>query len=170
MFEHGWTVDHVKTKIQARERICLLSRVCVDDHHAHTHTHTHKHTHTHTSTHTHPHTHITRIQVKEQIQAREPDFNAYIDPQKEKADCIIQVLPTEMAKDDKKHLKVEMIQVKGVKNFKPTYILDADGEMTWTPSGVCACVCTCVHVCVRVCMCACVCACVHVCVRVHVYR
>merc|ERR1719487_1011633 len=69
-------------------------------------------------------------QVKEQIQAREPDFNAYIDPQKEKADCIIQVLPTEMAKDDKKHLKVEMIQVKGVKNFKPTYILDADGEMT----------------------------------------
>merc|ERR1719390_319949 len=75
-------------------------------------------------------------QVKEQIQAREPDFNAYIDPQKEKADCIIQVLPTEMAKDDKKHLKVEMIQVKGVKNFKPTYILDADGEMTWTPSGI----------------------------------
>ena len=109
-------------------------------------------------------------QVKEQIKAREPDFNAYIDPQKEKADCIIQVLPTEMAKDDKKHLKVEMIQVKGVENFKPTYILDADGEMTWTPSGVCACVCTCVHVCVRVCMCACVCACVHVCVRVHVYR
>jgi phosphoribulokinase len=75
-------------------------------------------------------------QVKEQIQAREPDFNAYIDPQKEKADCIIQVLPTEMAKDDKKHLKVEMIQVKGVKNFNPTYILDADGEMTWTPSGI----------------------------------
>merc|ERR1719199_824927 len=75
-------------------------------------------------------------QVKEQIQAREPDFNAYIDPQKEKADCIIQVLPTEMAKDDKKHLKVEMIQVKGVENFKPTYILDADGEMTWTPSGI----------------------------------
>merc|ERR1712205_256181 len=64
------------------------------------------------------------------------DLNAYIDPQKEKADCIIQVLPTEMAKDDKKHLKVEMIQVKGVKNFKPTYILDADGEMTWTPSGI----------------------------------
>ena len=50
MFVHGWTVDHVKTQIQARERICLLSRVCVDDHH--THTHTHKHT----DTHTHPHT------------------------------------------------------------------------------------------------------------------
>merc|ERR1719163_383502 len=74
--------------------------------------------------------------IKDSIKARQPDFDAYIDPQKNKADCVIQVLPTELAKDDKKHLKVEMIQVKGVKNFKPAYILDADGEMSWTPSGI----------------------------------
>jgi phosphoribulokinase len=75
-------------------------------------------------------------QVKEQIQARKPDFDAYIDPQKKKADCVIQVLPTELAKNDKKHLKVEMIQVKGVKNFKPSYILDPDAEVTITPKGI----------------------------------
>jgi phosphoribulokinase len=74
--------------------------------------------------------------IKESIEARKPDFDAHIDPQKNKADCVIQVLPTELAKDDKKHLKVEMIQVKGIKNFKPAYILDADGEMSWTPSGI----------------------------------
>merc|ERR1719199_2427322 len=66
--------------------------------------------------------------IKESIEARKPDFDAHIDPQKNKADVVIQVLPTELAKDDKKHLKVEMIQVKGIKNFKPAYILDADGK------------------------------------------
>jgi len=75
-------------------------------------------------------------QVKEQIKAREPDFNAYIDPQKEKADVVIQVLPTELAKDDKKHLKVEMIQVKGVDNFTPSYILDPQAEVDITLGGI----------------------------------
>jgi len=74
--------------------------------------------------------------IKESIKARQPDFDAYIDPQKMKADCIIQVLPTELAKDDKKHLKVEMIQVKGVKNFKPTYILDDVSDLSMTPAGI----------------------------------
>jgi len=74
--------------------------------------------------------------IKESIKARKPDFDAYIDPQKKKADCIIQVLPTELAKDDKTHLKVEMIQVKGVKNFKPTYILDPEAEIKITPKNV----------------------------------
>ena len=48
----------------------------------------------------------------------------------------MQVLPTELAKDDKKHLKVEMIQIKGVKGFKPTYIMDMDSEITITPAGI----------------------------------
>lgn len=74
--------------------------------------------------------------IKESIQARKPDFDAHIDPQKMKADCIIQVLPTELAKDDKKHLKVEMIQVKGVKNFKPTYIFDDNSDLEWTPKSI----------------------------------
>jgi len=76
------------------------------------------------------------VSIKESIKARQPDFDAHIDPQKNKADCVIQVLPTELAKDDKKHLKVEMIQVKGVKNFKPTYILDDISELTMTPAGI----------------------------------
>jgi len=71
--------------------------------------------------------------IKDSIKARQPDFDAHIDPQKNKADCVIQVLPTELAKDDKKHLKVEMIQVKGVKNFNPTYILDQDAEVEIKP-------------------------------------
>jgi hypothetical protein len=49
---------------------------------------------------------------------------------------VMQVLPTELAKDDKKHLKVEMIQIKGVKGFKPTYIMDMDSEITITPGGI----------------------------------
>lgn len=75
-------------------------------------------------------------QVKDQIKAREPDFNSYIDPQKEKADVVIQVLPTELAKDDKKHLKVEMIQVKGIDNFTPSYILDPQAEVDITLGGI----------------------------------
>jgi len=74
--------------------------------------------------------------IKDSIKARQPDFDAHIDPQKNKADCVIQVLPTDLAKDDKKHLKVEMIQVKGVKNYEPTYILDAESEVEITPGGV----------------------------------
>ena len=46
------------------------------------------------------------------------------------------MLPTELAKDDKKHLKVEMIQVKGVKNFKPTYILDDASDVEIKPGSV----------------------------------
>jgi len=34
---------------------------------------------------------------------------------------LIQVLRTELGKDDKKHLKVEMIQLEGVKNLKTAY-------------------------------------------------
>jgi phosphoribulokinase len=74
--------------------------------------------------------------IKDSIKARQPDFDAHIDPQKTKADVVIQVLPTELAKDDKKHLKVEMIQVKGVKNFKPTYLFDDNSDVTWTPKGI----------------------------------
>merc|ERR1712147_130784 len=40
------------------------------------------------------------------IEARKPDFDAYIAPQKENADLIIEVLPTALDKDDKKTLKV----------------------------------------------------------------
>jgi phosphoribulokinase len=72
--------------------------------------------------------------IKESIEARKPDFDAHIDPQKNKADCVIQVLPTDLAKDDKKTLKVEMIQVKDVPNFTPTYLMDEGSDIEWTPA------------------------------------
>ena len=44
------------------------------------------------------------------------------------------MLPTDLAKDDKKTLKVEMIQVKDVPNFTPTYLMDEGSEIEWTPA------------------------------------
>ena len=47
------------------------------------------------------------------IEARKPDFDAYIDPQKEKADCVILVEPTELAEGDKKTIKVRLVSAPG---------------------------------------------------------
>lgn len=47
------------------------------------------------------------------IEARKPDFDAYIDPQKEKADCVILVEPTELAEGDKKTIKVRLVSASG---------------------------------------------------------
>ncbi len=49
---------------------------------------------------------------------------------------LTQVLPTELGKDDQKHLKVEMIQLKDVKNVKPTYIMDVESKTTIKPVDV----------------------------------
>eukprot|EP00894_Picocystis_sp_ML_P001981 jgi/Pico_ML_1/52498/g3196.t1 len=59
--------------------------------------------------------------IKASIEARKPDFDAYIDPQKQVADVVIQVLPTQLIPDDNegKVLRVRMIQKEGVKNFTP---------------------------------------------------
>merc|ERR1712032_1613709 len=50
--------------------------------------------------------------IQASIESRKPDFDAYIDPQKAKADVIVQVLPTQLIPDDeeKKVLRVKMIQ------------------------------------------------------------
>ncbi len=69
------------------------------------------------------------------IEARKPDFDAYIDPQKTKADCVIQVLPTDLDPTDKKTLKVKMIQVENVKGYKPTYLWDEGSSIEWVPNG-----------------------------------
>eukprot|EP00288_Rhodomonas_lens_P000611 CAMPEP_0177719678 /NCGR_PEP_ID=MMETSP0484_2-20121128/16232_1 /TAXON_ID=354590 /ORGANISM="Rhodomonas lens, Strain RHODO" /LENGTH=434 /DNA_ID=CAMNT_0019231913 /DNA_START=21 /DNA_END=1325 /DNA_ORIENTATION=- len=73
-------------------------------------------------------------QVEEQINQRKPDFDAYIDPQKKKADAIIEVLPTELEKDNKKQLKVNYVQVKGVENFEPSTLFDAGSDIEWIPN------------------------------------
>lgn len=69
------------------------------------------------------------------IEARKPDFDAYIEPQKEFADYVIEVLPTDLDKEDKKTLKVRAIQKKGVPDFNPTYLFDEGSEISWTPSA-----------------------------------
>ena len=69
------------------------------------------------------------------IEARKPDFDAYIEPQKMFADYIIEVLPTDLDPEDKKTLKVRAIQKKGVTDFNPTYLFDEGSEISWTPSA-----------------------------------
>lgn len=71
------------------------------------------------------------------IESRRPDFDAYIEPQKEFADVVIQVLPTQLIKDDKerKVLRVRMLQREGVEGSEPVYLFDQGSTIHWTPCG-----------------------------------
>lgn len=75
--------------------------------------------------------------IKASIEARKPDFDAYIDPQKKDADVVVQVLPTQLIPDDNegKVLRVRLIQKEGVKNFDPTYLFDEGSTISWIPCG-----------------------------------
>merc|ERR1712051_1022307 len=69
------------------------------------------------------------------IEARKPDFDAFIEPQKKFADYVIEVLPTALDPEDKKTLRVRSIQKKGVADFVPAYLFDEGSDITWTPSA-----------------------------------
>jgi len=69
------------------------------------------------------------------IEARKPDFDAFVAPQKEFADLTIEVLPTQLDPDDKKTLRVRCIQKEGVPNFDPAYLFDEGSTIEWTPCG-----------------------------------
>lgn len=71
------------------------------------------------------------------INARKPDFEAFIDPQKQYADVVLQVLPTNLIKDDteRKVLRVQMIQRDGVEGFDPAYLFDEGSTIDWVPCG-----------------------------------
>ncbi|MEM1251146.1 MAG: phosphoribulokinase [Cyanobacteria bacterium P01_H01_bin.21] len=71
------------------------------------------------------------------INARKPDFEAYIDIQKQYADVVIQILPTQLIPDDKerKILRVRMIQKEGVEGFQPVYLFDEGSTIDWVPCG-----------------------------------
>ena len=75
--------------------------------------------------------------IKASIEARKPDFNAYVDPQKAFADIVIQVLPTQLIPDDNegKILRVRMIQKEGKKMFNPVYLFDEGSTISWIPCG-----------------------------------
>ncbi|KAL4435185.1 hypothetical protein ABPG77_001867 [Micractinium sp. CCAP 211/92] len=75
--------------------------------------------------------------IKASIEARKPDFDAYIDPQKKKADMIIQVLPTQLVPDETegKILRVRLIMKDGKKLFDPVYLFDQGSTVSWIPCG-----------------------------------
>ncbi|MCO5548573.1 hypothetical protein L7F22_002033 [Adiantum nelumboides] len=75
--------------------------------------------------------------IKASIAARKPDFDAYIDPQKQYADVVIQVLPTQLIPDDDegKILRVRMIMKEDVPNFDPVYLFDEGSTISWIPCG-----------------------------------
>ncbi len=76
--------------------------------------------------------------VLRSIEARRPDFEAYIDIQKKYADVVIEVLPTDLLSEvDKAHkvLKVRLVQSEGVDNFEPAYLFDEGSTIDWIPCG-----------------------------------
>jgi len=75
--------------------------------------------------------------IQQSIEARKPDFDAYVAPQRGDADVVIQVLPTDLVPDEKegKILKVKFIQKEGKDNFDPAYLFDEGSTIEWTPCG-----------------------------------
>ncbi|AFY39714.1 phosphoribulokinase [[Leptolyngbya] sp. PCC 7376] len=70
------------------------------------------------------------------INARKPDFSAYIEPQREFADVVMQVLPTELVEDKEgKYLRVRLVQQEGIENFEPAYLFDEGSTIHWRPCG-----------------------------------
>ncbi|MBC7881058.1 MAG: phosphoribulokinase [Anaerolineae bacterium] len=70
------------------------------------------------------------------IESRRPDFTAFIDPQKQHADVVLQILPSDLpAKaDGSKIVKACMVQVDGIPNYEAPYIFDrAISDVCWKP-------------------------------------
>merc|ERR1712176_852741 len=74
--------------------------------------------------------------VQAAIDARKPDFAAYVEPQKAKADIIIQVLMSDLIKDESgKFLKVKLISKKSLTTVPLPYIFDEGSTVSWVPNG-----------------------------------
>jgi phosphoribulokinase len=70
------------------------------------------------------------------IKSREPDFKGYIEPQREYADVVIQVLPTQLVEDKESNLlRVRLIQKEGIENFDTVYLFDEGSTIDWRPCG-----------------------------------
>lgn len=61
----------------------------------------------------------------------------FTDPQKQYADAVIEVLPTQLIPDDNegKILRVRLIQKEGVNFFSPVYLFDEGSTISWIPCG-----------------------------------
>merc|ERR1719494_1208900 len=78
----------------------------------------------------------TMEEVQAAIDARKPDFSAYVEPQKEKADIVIQVLMSEVVPDQSgKYLKVKFIQKKDKSALAPAFLMDEGSTISWTPNA-----------------------------------
>merc|ERR1719453_1271321 len=78
----------------------------------------------------------TMEEVQAAIDARKPDFAAYVEPQKAKADIIVQVLLSDLIDDPTgKFLKVKLIQKKSFKAVSPAYFFDEGASIEWTPNS-----------------------------------
>ena len=70
------------------------------------------------------------------INARKPDFTAYIEVQKQHADVVIQVLPTQLVEEkDSGLLRVRLVQKEGVEGFETVYLFDEGSTIDWRPCG-----------------------------------
>ncbi|MEM1369004.1 MAG: phosphoribulokinase [Cyanobacteria bacterium P01_H01_bin.15] len=70
------------------------------------------------------------------INARKPDFTAFIEPQREFADVVIQILPTQLINDkDSNLLRVRLVQKEGKQYFEPAYLFDEGSTIDWRPCG-----------------------------------
>jgi phosphoribulokinase len=78
----------------------------------------------------------TMEEVQKAIDDRKPDFTAYVEPQKAKADIIIQVLPSDLVDDPTgKVLKVKYIQKKSCTTVSEPYLFDQGSTIQWTPNS-----------------------------------
>jgi phosphoribulokinase len=78
----------------------------------------------------------TMEEVQAAIDARKPDFAAFVEPQKEKADIIIQVLLSDITDDQSgKFLKVKYIQKKACTTVSTPFLFDKGSKISWTPNG-----------------------------------
>merc|ERR1712100_595765 len=78
----------------------------------------------------------TMEEVQAAIDARKPDFAAYVEPQKAKADIVIQVLLSDLIDDPTgKYLKVKFIQKKALSAVSAPYFFDKGSKLEWTPNG-----------------------------------
>merc|ERR1711968_345628 len=76
----------------------------------------------------------TMEEVQKAINDRKPDFAAYVEPQKAKADIVVQVLLSDLIDDPTgKYLKVKLIQKKDGP-VPPAYFFDEGASVTWEPN------------------------------------
>lgn len=71
------------------------------------------------------------------IESRKPDFEKFVDPQKRDCDVVMEILPTTLIPDDdeKKILRVRLLQDENSDYFDPIYLYDEGSTIDWIPCG-----------------------------------